>query len=95
MTPKQQMNLIKQAKELGLASIKIGDVEIVFAKDQTATHKTHAVPDLEAKDILAPPSPFDDLTEEEIQYFATPYYDQLQADKAKKQEAIKENVTNG
>lgn len=91
MTPKQQMNLIKQAKDLGLASIKIGDVEIVFSKDRTE-QKTHAVPDLEAKDILVPPSPFDDITEEEILYFATPFYDELQAIKNKKQEAIKEKA---
>lgn len=88
MTPKQQMNLIKQAKELGLASIKIGDVEIVFSQDRTEQKINNAVPDLEAKDILAPPSPFDDLTDEEVLYFATPHFDELQAAKAKKQEVV-------
>lgn len=91
MTPKQQMNLIKNAKNLGLASIKIGDVEIVFSKDRIE-QTNNAVPDLEAKDILTPPSPFDNLTDEEVQYFATPYYDELQALKNRQQEAIKERA---
>lgn len=42
-----------------------------------------AVPDVKSEEIVTPVSPFDDLTDEEIIYFSTPYYDELQAKKEK------------
>jgi hypothetical protein len=45
--------------------------------------KLDPIPELEAREIIEPLSPFDEIDEEEILYYATPYYDELQAKKAK------------
>lgn len=89
---KFQMDLINKAKELGLSSIKFGDTELHFNQSETKSVQNVTVPDLEAKDILAPPSPFDDLTDQDILYWSTPYFEELQAEKTRKQEVAKEQV---
>lgn len=44
------------------------------------------VPDLKPEQIIAPLSVFDEMTEEEILYWSSPYYDELMA----KKEALKQ-----
>jgi hypothetical protein len=39
------------------------------------------VPDMKAEDIIRPLSVFEEYTDEEIMYWATPYFDELQAQK--------------
>lgn len=45
-----------------------------------------------AEDILKPPSSLDNLSEEEILYAATPFFDELQAKKALHQDKINEEI---
>lgn len=40
-----------------------------------------SVPDVKAEEIFKPLSPLDDMTPEEILYYATPQYDVIQAEK--------------
>jgi hypothetical protein len=47
---------------------------------------------LRAEDILKPPSHLDQLSEEEILFAATPYFDELQAKKAGHQQKIDEEM---
>lgn len=48
-----------------------------------------AAKELTPEEILKPMSPLDELSDDEIRYYATPYYDQLQAEKAQRAEQIK------
>lgn len=38
-------------------------------------------PEIKEEELVKPMSPFDGMTEEEILYYATPYYDEIQAQK--------------
>ena len=48
-----------------------------------------AVDDLKPEQIISPLSVFDEPSEEEIKYWATPYYDVLMAEKEKRNEQLK------
>lgn len=47
-----------------------------------------ANPDAKAEELL---TPMEDLTEQEVLYWSTPYYDEIQAEKEAHEKAIKEN----
>jgi hypothetical protein len=80
------MQVLIKAKELGITH---DDVEKYKQKQE-------AVPDVEAKELLIPISPFDDLSEDEIKYWATPYFDEIQARKeAQKQKIAREGELRG
>lgn len=49
------------------------------------------VPDMKAEDIIKPMSIYEEYTDEEIMYWATPYFDELQAQKELQKKA-RENV---
>lgn len=88
MTPKKMMALIKEAKEMGLPEIRIGDVYVKF--DSPAPIAT-AVPELKAEELIKAMSHFDMPTEDELKYYATPYYDELQRQKELRAQQIKDN----
>lgn len=71
---------------------------VKFATDKYAVmerEKQNEVPEMKAEDIIKPLSPLDDIDEDEILYWSTPYYDELQARKHRQQESIKQEVRNG
>lgn len=76
--------LMKQAKELGGVSLKVDGLEIHVVENK-ATPKQEETRELTEQDIkelekvLSPH--FEDYSDEEILYFATPYFDELQAKK--------------
>jgi hypothetical protein len=74
MTDLEILQLLVKAKELGLSML---DVEAY--KQTPAAYKD--------SDILQPVSPLDELTEEEITYWSTPYYEELQALRLRRKEA--------
>ena|SRR5579864_3633010 len=49
-------------------------------------------PELLAKDIVAPPSPFDEISDDEVLYWSTPYFDEIQARKQMQQQSRKEEL---
>ncbi len=53
------------------------------------------IQELKAEDIVKPLSILDEMTTEEMLFWATPYYDQLQEEKRLHQEALDNGVTNG
>ena len=65
------------AQEQGLGFIEVEGIKI-FVPQQSMTNE---VPEISAEDLMKPIGPFDDLSEEEILFYATPYYDELQANK--------------
>lgn len=93
MTAEDLIKVMEKAKELGFTEIKVDGVDLKIGPQITKSH----LPDLTAEELVKPPSVLDDLSDEEILYFATPYFDELQAKKAKHQEALKEHkeITSG
>jgi len=92
-TAAEVKELMEKARELGLASIKVEGFEAQLSQLNQAAPAPAPVIELTDKEIealVAQPSPFDDLTDEEIFYYATPYYDELQAKKLAHAEKLKE-----
>ncbi len=52
---------------------------------------TGEVPDLKPEELISPLSVFEEYTDEEILYWATPYFDELQAKKEAMREAAKQD----
>lgn len=89
-----KMALLKQAKEMGLTSVKIGDVEFQLGQAKEAK----AAPDaqeLKAEQLVNPPNILDQLSDEELLYYATSYFNELQEKKRLAQEAAKQEAMNG
>lgn len=78
------------AREMNLKSIEVDGIK--FDVPPSAADTVEALDDQElakALDIM------DDLTDDEILYWATPYFDELQAEKEiKKQQALEQAVTD-
>lgn len=51
--------------------------------------------ELKAEDIVSPLSTLDQFTDEEMLYWASPYFDELQAKKIAHQEALNQEAKNG
>ncbi len=49
------------------------------------------VPEARAEDIVKPLSSLDDLSQEEVLYYATPYFNELQEKKALRAQQLKDN----
>jgi hypothetical protein len=91
-TAAEVKELMDKAKELGLSHIKVEGFEasLTAPKAEPAPAPTVELSDDEIKALVSQPSPFDDLSEEEILYFATPYFDELQAQKEARAQELKE-----
>ncbi len=70
------------AKENGLRFVEVEGIKIYVPEDQVIGD----VPEISADDLMKPVGPFDDLSEEEILFYATPYFEELQAKKAMQKE---------
>lgn len=79
-TDEEIQKILETAKQRGIASVVIDGVTYNLYKEDIVTNdRTKVVPDLEAKDIVAPMSPFDDLSEDEVMYWHSPYGSELEA----------------
>jgi hypothetical protein len=88
----EMIKVMEKAKELGVNELKVEGMSLSFAEAMRSAgfKSSEPVPELKAEEIVKPLSAFDDLTEEEIMYYATPRYDEIQAEKAAHQEKLKE-----
>jgi hypothetical protein len=74
--------IIQQSRELGVTSVVIDDVRydigsVIVAKGE--------VQEMKAEDIIAPMSVFEELTDEDVLYWSSGYYDELQSKKRVKE----------
>ena len=76
------IKILEKAKELGISTIKVDGLE---AHSDTERPQEKSMTEIDDKDLMALVSPLDDFTEEEMLYYATPYFDELQ----EKKEAMK------
>lgn len=79
MTPEDLAALIRG---LGSNTFATNPIEQVIAKTY--------VPELKPEEIIKPMSVLDDLTPEEILFYATPRYDEIQAEKEAHKQKLKE-----
>ena len=107
LTAAEILQVMEKAKELGLQQIKVEGFEASFGPainqvkemaPQLSTVNpllgaTQPVPELKAEDIVNPMSVFDEMTDEEIMYWSTPYYQELQ-DKKEAMRQAKESEGN-
>jgi len=93
MTKEQRLELINEARELGLKAITIEGVVYDLSVDKVVD-KPRLVPDVEAKEILSPMSILDEYTEEEILYWSTPEFDEIQRRKEQHAEYLKNKEVN-
>lgn len=88
MTDLEIIALLVKAKELGITR------EDVEAFKAVPRETKIVVPDLKAAEIVVPISPFDDLSDEEILYWASPYYDDIQTRKEAQKKKLAENTND-
>lgn len=89
MTKQERLEIINDAKEMGLTSVTIDGVKYEWSVTSRAYGP---VLDTDASDLIKEMSPFDGLSEEDILYWSSPYYDQIQADKDLKAKHAKEQI---
>lgn len=87
MTDLEIIALLVKAKELGITKEEVE----AFKTQQIVPRGTITVPDLKATEIVVPGSPFDDLSDEEILYWATPHFDEIQRRKEAQKQKLAEN----
>lgn len=93
-TDEEIQKILDTAKARGIASVVIDGVQYNLYKEDIVTNtSTKVVPDLEAKDLVAPG--VEEFDDELIQYWSSPYYDVLLAERKAKAERIKGEVHNG
>lgn len=93
-TDEEIQKILDTAKQRGVASVVIDGVQYnLYKEDIVNNTSTKVVPDLEASALIAPAE--EEMSDEEIMFWATPYYDELQEKKKLKAERIKEEVHNG
>lgn len=83
--------IIERAKQIGCASVEIDGVTYnLYQGDVVTNSSTKIVPDMEAKELVVPLSPFDEMSEDEILYWSTPFYDELKHQKELRAQQIKD-----
>lgn len=97
-TPEEIAMILDNAKRIGCHSVTIDNVVYQLHEHMEIEQKINpSIPDeVKPEDIMAKLSAFDMPSDEEILYFATPYYDQLQAEKELRAQQLKDSeLANG
>lgn len=96
MTKEERMALIQEAKESGCSSITIEGVVYTLASVQfDEVIRREPMSEEEIQNAVKKMSVLDEYSEEEILYYSTPYFEQLQAQKELRAKQLKEEATNG
>jgi hypothetical protein len=85
MTYEESLKLIEKAKELGVSELTTEGFTVKFKDNSQKLSpelpKKPVIPDKLAEELIKPISVLDSLTEEEMLYYATPYFDEMMAKK--------------
>ncbi len=100
-TKEEIASILAQAKEMGMESVEVDGVKYTLGA-HPVTKQLGFPQELKPEEMVTPLSVLDEYTEEEILYWSSGYFDDLQARKesANKQRAIddelkQERVANG
>lgn len=85
MTKQEILELIKEAKALGLKSLEVDGMKVEFnSNDKTPSQQPATVQEeLTAEELVAKPGPLDEYTDEEILFWSSDYGLDLAAAKTK------------
>ena len=83
---------IEEARELGVTAITYEGVRYEIG---AAPKASAPIPDVEAQDLVKPMDFVDQMSDEEILYWSTPWYDELQAKKEQRTQQLKDEATHG
>lgn len=92
MTPEQIAQAIKIAKENGCQSISIDGVVYNLNAEHYPNPDLKFVPDQEASELLKPMSVLDEYSDEDVLYWATPYYDEMIAKREAHKKALESEI---
>ena len=88
-TKDELKEIIDNAREFGMAQVEVDGVKY-HINPITSTPFCHPVPELKPEDIIKPLSVLDDMDEDEILYWSSPFYDEIQTNKELQLQARKE-----
>lgn len=83
-TKEEIKEILESARDLHLESVEIEGIKYTLGKNIGFPRKAH-VEELKAEEMVKPLSPLDEMTDEEIMYWATPYGVELEARKLSQQ----------
>lgn len=104
MTCDEVLRLMDKAKEIGIHSVhvKSGDGTLlkfsfhppksIVTKVPESVSEFPFIPDVKPEDLVRPASPLDDMTPEEILYYAVPHYDEIQSEKEAHKKKLEEET---
>lgn len=84
-TKEEIFELIKHVKGMGLESVEV-DGMVFKIGNKCVPAPLPFVPEMRSEEIVKPMSVLDEYTEEEVLYWATPFFDELQTRKNKSSE---------
>ncbi len=94
MTKEERLERIQEAKELGLKSITIEGVTYELQITYNPNIVTPNLSEDQIKALMNPASPFDELSDDEVLFWSTPHYDEIQKQKELREKQIKEEGIN-
>lgn len=105
MTIEEVCVLLEKASTLKIHELSFDGLRVVFdfpphlstlgslpLKPEQFSAQDKVYGEIKAEDILKPPAHLDNLSSEEILFAATPYFDELQANKEAHQEKLKNDA---
>lgn len=92
LTAAEIIQVMERARELGVKQLKVGEIEACFDGGIIGNAKHEPVPDQTAEQLVKPMSVLDQFTDEEIKYYATPYFEELMARKAEHAKKLAEET---
>ncbi len=96
MTFEEIEKILSRAKELGLTELEHDGLKVKFGTAPVAPIAQATPPtEKEIESAYKPPSVLDDLTEEEILYYAVSHYDEIQRQKAEHKKKLEEEKHGG
>lgn len=77
MTKDEMIEAIQLAKDMGAKSVEVNGIKIEFpviiTKSKTDEKSVDDEITIDPKDLVAPPSPYDELTDEEVLFWSSGY----------------------
>jgi hypothetical protein len=86
--------IIEEAKALGCSEVTVEGVTYRWTS-QAVLGPAGGVPESKPEDLIKPLSTMDEPNEEDVLYWSTPYFDELQAKRADMAKRKKEGTVNG
>lgn len=91
MTKEERIILIEEARIMGVKSITIDGVTYEFKEEETPVTRDSVDPEA----LLKVLSPEPEYTDEEILFWSTPTFDEIQEQKELRNKQLKEGLING